>query len=72
MNGVGRFPRGSLRGGRLALLICAALSLGSVVLWHASQLQISEVRAATDKCIQQQESLSAQLQGKFFCLVVSH
>jgi hypothetical protein len=36
----------------------------AVYVFHGAQLQLDDARKAADKCQQQQESLSAQLQGK--------
>jgi hypothetical protein len=36
----------------------------AVYVFHGAQLQLDDARKVADKCQQQQESLSAQLQGK--------
>jgi hypothetical protein len=38
----------------------------AVYVFHGAQLQLDDARKVADKCEQQQESLSAQLQGKNF------
>lgn len=55
---------------RLFLYCGALLFLALVVyMYHGCQLQLEELRERSEKCHQQEESLSAQLQGKCLFLV---
>jgi hypothetical protein len=44
----------------------------AVYVFHGAQLQLDDARKVADKCQQQQESLSAQLQGKKTIPVIMH
>lgn len=50
---------------RLFLYVAVVVVVGmAVYVFHGAQLQLDDARKVADKCQQQQESLSAQLQGK--------
>lgn len=60
-------PRSLARAGRSRFLICLGiliLMVGFVAIFHSSQQQLDELRQVSIRCEQQQESLSAQMQGK--------
>jgi hypothetical protein len=51
---------------RLFLYLTVLVLVGmAVYVFHGAQLQLDDARKVADKCQQQQESLSAQLQGKY-------
>lgn len=69
---VGQAARGRMSGSRLVrgtrsrlfLYLAVVVVVGmAVYVFHGAQLQLDDARKAADKCQQQQESLSAQLQG---------
>jgi hypothetical protein len=52
---------------KVFLYICCILVLGTVIyVFHGTQSQLEDVKKAASICSQQQESLSAQLQGMYF------
>lgn len=56
------------RAGRSRFVICLGiliLMIGFVAIFHSSQQQLDELRQLGMRCEQQQEALTAQMQGIF-------
>lgn len=54
---------------KVFLYLCCILVLGTVIyVFHGTQSQLEDVKKAASICVQQQESLSAQLQGMYSML----
>lgn len=55
---------------KVFLYICCILVLGTVIyVFHGTQSQLEDVKKAASICSQQQESLSAQLQGIYYVVL---
>jgi hypothetical protein len=64
-----RFARGTKS--RIFLYVGILAFVGiAVCIFHETQSRMDDVRKSAEKCQQQQESLAAQLQGKFFQTVI--